>query len=294
MKDIFRDKFVILESPPGASDKPEIVQTSLIDPANPSISRQFTQLGFVVLRSVFSKNEMAEFRTAANERFPSNTPPYTSQSSSSMVFDEPFNMIFTNEKVIGALKEILGDDFIFLNEQTILDSNWSGWHADTTNMEVKGFHEFHWAPTFLLVQCALYLQSNEEGGFGLDVIPHSHVLDDPTAYNLLRNQGKDDRHLNPGQPIIQEKEAVRLDTKAGDIVFFHYRLTHRASPRIATTKNDSGRKFGVFTAAGVNNQNSRRFRTWLDEYTIILNEESRPEIPEDYRRRLSSFGVGII
>jgi hypothetical protein len=88
-------------------------------------------------------------------------------------------------------------------------------------------------------------------------------------------------------------EPLQLDTKAGDVVLFHVRLAHRASPIKLRLKNNSERKFALFALAGANNLNSRRYKSWLDEYDI-MNEVNRVEIPENYRRKLSSFGVELL
>jgi hypothetical protein len=71
----------------------------------------------------------------------------------------------------------MGEDFIYFNQHVIHDSSRGGWHTDTGSPEIIGSHEFHWAPTFLAVQCVLYFQSNEEGSFGLDIIPRSYLID---------------------------------------------------------------------------------------------------------------------
>ena len=88
-------------------------------------------------------------------------------------------------------------------------------------------------------------------------------------------------------------EPLQLDTKAGDVAFFHVRLVHRASPLKRRLENNSERKLSAFALAGANNLSSRRYKSWLDEYDI-MNEVNRVEISENYRRQLSSFGVDIL
>ena len=152
-----------------------------------------------------------------------------------------------------------------------------------------------------MVQCVLYFQSNEEGSFGLDVIPRSHLVDDqisdglrPTiAFKKPNDEEKAIQYRDLMQNQTGKMEPLRLDTKAGDIAFFHVRLAHRASPIKVPAKNNSERKFAAYALAGANNNLSRRYKSWLDEYDII-NGENRTKIPENYQRRLSSMGVSII
>ena len=70
-------------------------------------------------------------------------------------------------------------------------------------------------------------------------------------------------------------DPLRLDTKAGDIAFFHVRLAHRASPIKVPAKNNSERKLGYFALAGANNKLSRRYKSWLDEYDIMNGDFER-------------------
>jgi len=297
VKDLIKNKFQVVEDIPPASGGHGTSQANLIDPPNISLSRKFSQLGFAVLRGVFSEQEIAEFRAAAIERFPDNKPPYKAQFSNSMALHDPFDKIFTNERVISTLKELLGEDLNFLNDYAVHDSSWAGWHTDTTSLEInefQDFHDFHWAPTFQIIQCALYLQSNDNGGFGLDVVPRSHVLDDPLAYYHLLQDSRDViPHLAPPKTENIIGRAVRLDTKIGDMAFFHFRLRHRASPKTTPLHDQSERKIAVFAVAGAMNEMTRRYRAWLDEYDL-MNDESRPDIPEDFRSLLDSVGVDII
>jgi ectoine hydroxylase-related dioxygenase (phytanoyl-CoA dioxygenase family) len=283
------------------SNNNEIVLLSSINFSNVSIARQFTQQGFAVLRGVFSEKEIAKFRTAAIEKLPINDFPFNEQFSSAIAFDDPFDRVFTNKRVIGICKEIMGEDFIYFNQHVIHDSSRGGWHTDTGSPEIIGSHEFHWAPTFLAVQCVLYFQSNEEGSFGLDIIPRSHLIDDhttdghqpPAAYKKSHDEGKGIQYHDLIQNQTGKMESLQLDTKAGDVVFFHVRLVHRASPIKFQLENNSERKFAAFAVAGANNLSSRRYKSWLDEYDI-MNEVNRVEIPENYRRKLSSFGVELL
>ena len=296
MKDLFKNKFQVVENIAPASGDHGTSQPNLIDPPKISLSRKFSQLGFAVLRGVFSEQEIAEFRAAAIERFPDNTPPYIAQFSNSMALHDPFDKIFTNERVISTLKELLGEDLKFFNYYAVQDSFWAGWHADTTSLEINelhDFHDFHWAPTFQIIQCALYLQSNDNGGFGLDVVPRSHVLDDPLPLQRSRDVIPHPDVTADVNPRFTAVGGVRLDTKIGDMVFFHFRLRHRASPKTTPLHDLSERKIAVFAVAGAMNEMTRRYRAWIDEQDL-MNDESRPDIPEDFRSLLDSVGVDII
>jgi len=249
---------------------------------NPSLGRDFCQNGFVRLPRIFNRDEIAAFRSAALKVLPPSAPPYKPQFSNTALFHEPFLRIFRNSRLIEALRTLLGEDFLFLNEFALQDSHFSGWHSDTTSPEAKAGHEFHWSPTFLVLNVAIYLQDNDGNGGGLDVVPKSFLRDDPLAITMRGGQV-----TNPYQ------DAVTIDSAAGDVVMFHLRMSHRASEVKRPARNDAERKFALFMIAGANNALTRRYRVWLDQYDK-MNETSRPAVPEEFRSLLSAGGLQIL
>jgi len=253
-------------------------------PAKPEISigRDFCQNGFVRIPEVFSREEIAAFRVAAIGALPSNSPPYRPQFSSTALFREPLRQVFHNPRFTGPLRSLLGDDFVFVNEFALHDSNYAGWHTDTTSPEAKAGHEFHWSPTYLVVQVAIDLQDNGKNGGGLDVVPRSHLADDPLAITM-----------RGGKVAAPYQGAVTIESKAGDVVVFHLRTSHRATVSKSPARNDSERKLALFMVAGANNASTRRYREWLNEYDQ-MNRVKRPPIPAEFLEFMSSVGLQII
>lgn len=272
---------------------PDGLPTFASPPAGVSLERSFCQDGFVMIPQVFDRAEIAEIRRAAIAQFPDNRPPFEPMFSNTAVYQEPFRQVFRNRKFIEALRAVLGEDFVFINEFALHDSFYVGWHTDTATPEGKVGHEFHWSPCFCVVQIAIYLQDNTvNGGGGLDVVPGSYVRDDTFAASLRREHGLPpvDRMPAPAEPY---RDGVTLRTQAGDLVFFHLRSSHRASRRRIEATNDSDRKLAMFMVAGPNNAQTRRYRAWLDEYGQ-MNGTARPAIPDDFRALLSSIGHSVI
>jgi hypothetical protein len=271
---------------------PEELPTFTLPPAGVSLERSFCQDGFVVVPQVFDQTEIAELRRAAFAQFPDNRPPFEPKFSSTALFQGPFQLVFRNRKFIQALRTVLGEDFVFINEFALHDSFYVGWHTDTASPEGKVGHEFHWSPGFCVVQAAIYLQDNNENGGGLDVVPGSYVRDDPFAASLRREHGLPIVNRMP-EPADPYRGAVSLRGRAGDLVIFHLRLSHRASPRRSEAQNDLDRKLAMFMVAGPNNAQTRRYRAWLDEYDQ-MNGTTRPVIPDDFRSLLSGMGHSVI
>ena len=247
-----------------------------------SIGRTFCQNGFVHIPSVFGSEEIKAFRHAALGVLLPASPPYQPQFSNTALFGEPFRPIFRNARLIGSLRTLLGEDFTFLNEFALQDSHFSGWHTDTTSPEAKAGHEFHWSPGFLLVNIAVYLQDNDGNGGGLDIVPQSHLRDDPLSVTMLG-----------GQVDNPYGSAVTVGGRAGDVVIFHLRVSHRSSEPTRAARNDAERKLALFMIAGANNDLTRRYRTWIDQYDK-MNGVSRPPIPDEFHAFLASTQQTIL
>jgi hypothetical protein len=266
---------------------PEGLPTFTLPPASVSLERSFCQDGFVVVPQVFDQTEMAELRRAAIAQFPDNRPPFEAKFSSTALFQEPFRLIFRNRKFIQALRTVLGEDFIFVNEFALHDSFYVGWHTDTGSLEGKWGHEFHWSPSFCIVQNAIYLQD-----VAFDVVPGSYVRDDPFAAAMRRDNGLPPVNRMP-EATDPYRDAVSIRGRAGDLVIFHPRLHHRSSPRRSEAKNDVDRKLAIYMIAGTNNAQTRRYRAWLDEHGK-MHGAPRPVIPDDFRSLLSGIGHDVI
>jgi hypothetical protein len=104
---------------PAVSNKPV---DFIPPPRGVSLERSFCQDGFVLLPQVFTVGEIADFRRAAMQFFPSNRPPFEPQFSNTAMFHPSFRAIFQNGRFIGALRTLFGDDFVFLNEFALHDS----------------------------------------------------------------------------------------------------------------------------------------------------------------------------
>lgn len=271
---------------------PEQLPSFILPPAGVSLQRSFCQDGFVALPEVFDQAEMAEIRRAAIAHFPQNQPPFEPMFSNTALYQEPFRRVFRNLKFIQALRSVLGDDFVFINEMSLHDSFYVGWHTDTASPEFKLDREFHWSPGFCLVQIAIYLQDNAGNGGGLDIVPGSYVRDDPFASRMRREKGLPNvsRMVETEDPY---RGAVSIRSRVGDVAIFHLRSSHRASRRSSEAQSDADRKLAMFMVAGPNNAQTRGYRTWLDEYDQ-LNGTKRPVIPDDFRSLMSGIGHSVI
>jgi hypothetical protein len=171
--------------------------------------RFFTQQGYVRFPEIFTREEMDRLRKDAEAVFAdvNRSPPFQFKTEAAVLKRFPqFRWIFAHEPLLEALRLILGDKFILIDEVALHDSGYGGWHTDTTSLEVAG-HEFNWAPDFLVVQCAIYMQDNSEYAGGLDVIPGSHLRDDPYV-EAFRNAAKSSSVDEESAPLAPSQAAT--------------------------------------------------------------------------------------
>ncbi len=94
---------------------PDALPAFTLPPAGVSLERSFCQNGFVLVPQVFDQTEIAELRRSAIAQFSQNQPPSEPQFNSTAVYQEPFRLVFRNQKFIQSLRKLLGDDFVFVN-----------------------------------------------------------------------------------------------------------------------------------------------------------------------------------
>jgi hypothetical protein len=133
------------------------------------------------------------------------------------------------------LRELIGPGFVLLPEHAIHREGFGGWHKDTDMFEHAG-RMAHWDADFGVWQCAIYLQDNSPlHGGGLSVVSGSHRVPRP-----------DPRAPDSAQRFLEQAEALGrpLPSRAGDLVVFHTRLDHRATPRLESPPD--GAKLAIF------------------------------------------------
>lgn len=189
--------------------------------------------GYVVIKNVFSKNEINSLRKILSNHFKNNQTNVNFLSKTSKFFLvkmlQPLASvhipslwwIYSHPKVVEIVKIILGDSCVYTNVSDAQIANKGGWHKDdgTTgaNTNIKGYFQFDKEKNvkcdgkkpYELDDCkvykvALYLQDHAKNSCGLFVRPGSHKTDFESS----------------NQPIKY------LKTRVGDIVIFDVRINH--------------------------------------------------------------------
>ena len=142
-----------------------------------TLSQHFESKGFGILPQVFNADEIAELRKLTTKIF--DIPATHKGDRNNIRFDwlvryPELRKAFLKKEFIDAMKDIMGDDFLFLPDAAFMDSCYGGWHRDTGSQELFGKF-FHYETGFLITTVAIYLQDNDETyAGGLDIVPGSH------------------------------------------------------------------------------------------------------------------------
>jgi ectoine hydroxylase-related dioxygenase (phytanoyl-CoA dioxygenase family) len=279
---------------------------------SPDQLQSFEEQGYVVLPNAISGAEVEELRTfftddlfASKARFEGDlSVAVAPEGRGGGVRHDIFARypelrgLMVNPVALGALRSLLGDDFVFVPEMAAHDSRYGPWHKDTTPMERDGL-DFFKQPDFKMVQCAIYFQDNDEYGGGLDVVPGSHDAPDrtpppPRMTFLDRVRAK----LNIAKqtpPPPEEPDAISIESSAGDMVIFNMKLNHQATqPRVCGTHEVPAehRKFAVFFICSANNEHPHRYVDYVKgQYAHLRNGHS---YPEEVRELAAAHNVNLI
>lgn len=265
---------------------------------------EFEEQGYCVFKKIFAPETIAAIREECLRILPKQHAPYSTQYIQS-IFNNPAirDLVLGNKKVIDAIKSVMGDDFVLIDETSLHDSAFGGAHTDTTSLEAAGL-DLHKQPNFLMSQWAVYPQSNSKFGGGLSLAPASHKLPDPFVEQHRHNVEKNTQNCKPVRfvtlrsilrkyrPLVAAVRSARrlagdltrtlgdrqsslgsnltsfieVKSEAGDLVCFNLKTWHMATPWKIQPTSDENRKLAIFFVCGANNEPTRRYRQWIDTY----------------------------
>lgn len=234
------------------------------------VKHAFDRDGFVQIPAVFSRPHVRELRSLltsifdAPARYEGDGP--SGRASIAVRYPE-LRWILTHPPFLSGLRSVLGEEFVYLPEMSAHRDNFSTWHTDTSSLEAAG-NRFHLAPDFLMLQAAVYLQDNGERGGGIDVVPGSHRHPDPLAARMRAKGDIPGRRVDGhegGATIVRQDppvppRSVSIPGKAGDLILFHLRTRHRATPRVEPIAHP---KLALFFVCSADAAHARTYTRYL-------------------------------
>lgn len=241
------------------------------------LSERFRRDGFLLVPGVLSPDRVRDLRSFGGRLFADKPVPGDEGTVESDAFCRHPELwpLLVDPAVVSTLSSLLGDDYVYMHEWAFHDSAFGGWHKDTTSQEMAGLR-FHYDEDFGQIQIAFYLQDNGMYGGGLDVIRGSHV--DPQDPHINRSFFQKVRgRLRAKQLWPQDGNYVSIPSKAGDLVMFNFRTSHKATWPKAKPVPDEQRKFAIFFTASRAGRHASSFVRWIEtERSPHLADHSRP------------------
>ena len=179
----------------------------------------FETFGFLVLRQVFSAQEVATIHKETDDIFDEarGGKPYAGELEPIQPFFErrPFMAgIVADDRIYSIGEGILGPDFF-------LDVT-EGWrHIGPTTWHGGGMY----AERLPHIKIAFYVEPLTRENGCLRVVPGSHIRGDPDLLTPLRDECSDPDFMPFGLPQ-SEAPAIALESQPGDVVVFTESLLH--------------------------------------------------------------------
>lgn len=228
------------------------------------LRRTFDEDGFVVVPGILDPDQVALLRRTLEDAFDRVPSAGFQGDTDRFLFDlfsrQPdLRWLLFHEPSLAVVRRLFGDDFVVLRESVAQREQYGGWHKDTTSQELAG-ERFHYEPGFRMAEVAFYLQDDSEAlGGGVEVAPGTH-LEQPDPY---ANRGLVDRALGRvrGGPKAPTG-ATRAPVKAGDLVVFDFRISHRAS-RGREARPAGNEKLAIFQAVSANSGHAATYHDFI-------------------------------
>jgi ectoine hydroxylase-related dioxygenase (phytanoyl-CoA dioxygenase family) len=211
--------------------------------------------GYIVVRNVFTAEEIQALRAAVYDHFKYNEGMRGKDVGRlAMVQPDALNVIagirpiLAKRKIWELLKNLIGEDPYYCHHS---DShlNWTGgWHRDS--IEKPSYFDFvkhdifapEHADDYKVFKVAIYLQDHSRTGVGLSVIPGSHA--------------------RPGEKKDFTGEKL-LKSGLGDIIIFNTKIFHRGAFELELKEDPAFRKgedrMSIFYTFGANNVHTHEF-----------------------------------
>ncbi|HZS09414.1 MAG TPA: phytanoyl-CoA dioxygenase family protein [Blastocatellia bacterium] len=264
--------------------------------------RQFERDGYILVPGILNHDQVSRLRSFFRPEFDRPAEKRGIGDTDKVLMDiysryPESRWLLFHEPALSVVGSLLGDDFLVLRESAVHLNMFVDWHKDTSAQEKSG-HTFQWEDDYQMVEVGYYLQDNtEEYGGGLDVVPGSHRSPD-TFYSQydysapVKGQATGQKMMSLTSTVFDKiryrigvgteesvKDFVSIPNKAGDLLIFDFRITHRATR--ARRKIDAAHeKMAIFTACSRNNRHAKAYSDFITQrptYTYLQNFSYPPD-----------------
>jgi hypothetical protein len=178
-----------------------------------TIREQFDEQGFVLVRGLFTQEQIADWR----ERALSLCSGCDGEQPPGELATHGFEDILLNEDILGAVKQVLGNDLIYFGDSSLHCSP----NDRTFHVDARGDLDDPSCTDYGVVRCGIYLQDHTDHSGGLKVRVGSHkraLLRPGTIKRVLKRKAR--------PATLLHTPARNLKTRTGDFIFWSLRTHH--------------------------------------------------------------------
>jgi len=246
--------------------------------------KNFLKYGFCIVRNLFDEQEVKRYQYEINEICKKKG---TKNAMDLYNYRNTWDYI-VNDRLLNMLRNLLGSDIYYLHDMTIVNNsitkpNSYSWHRDNPCRITGKGPDWDRTQPYNVVSTITYLNSSEETGSGLSVIPLSHKNNySHTISNILRifhYRTKNIKLLKFIRDFIEKKISVIIRTDPGDCVIFLCNLFHAGLPSQISTRQTIQTRFGT---KGKHSEN-------FVNYTLKHRKESFYEINNNNKTTVDDF-----
>ena len=180
----------------------------------------FEAFGFVILRNVFSADEMATIKRESDEIFSEglgNTLPHGRVALQPFFEHGPFmSTLVADDRIYGIGESLLGPEFFLCLTEGNLHVGDTFWHGGGM-----------WEEEVKSVKITFYPEALTAATGSLRVVPGSHRRGSPDLFEPLRH-GNRDPDFRPFGMLQSDIPSVALETGLGDLAVFTEETLHAA------------------------------------------------------------------
>lgn len=247
-----------------------------------SSQRKFRQDGYVVVRNLFSKEEIEYHKGQLEELSVGRKEKWTTPDG--VCQHAQFWDVIFNEKILAKVREVLGEEVKFLqhNDLHVGFSSFS-WHRDSVCRTFgKGPDWDETTAPYRLARVGIYLQEKRMG-FKLGMVPGTHRPDVHLPEAEMKEIEKQASAASKVKALLGGKDRLAekahwVATEPGDCVIFDPRTYH-------TGGEFTGTKYSFFIAFGIDN---KHFRNHYNYYRHLRDDLGYQPIHPELRQRLEA------
>jgi ectoine hydroxylase len=196
---------------------------------------QYHQDGYLIVRSLFSREEIAAFAAIAKsdhelleraEEFGDAGGLTTRASRMNSPGDDVYGCIMRCRRLVDAMERMLGGEVYHWHSKVMLKEPRSGgaweWHQD-----YGYWYAWNYCLYPLMAACSISIDQATVANGCLRVLRGSHLLGRIDHGRIAGQMGADQERVDEAP---KRHELVHVETEPGDAVFFHCNLLHSSAP----------------------------------------------------------------